>query len=67
MYGKHITLVSSDSGLGVRQLGSLSSPSAITVSSQGEIALGDATVQRGPLSLKGAGSCRPANWPPGGR
>ncbi|QBV78931.1 filamentous hemagglutinin [Bordetella pertussis] len=55
MYGKHITLVSSDSGLGVRQLGSLSSPSAITVSSQGEIALGDATVQRGPLSLKGAG------------
>lgn len=52
MYGKHITLVSSDSGLGVRQLGSLSSPSAITVSSQGEIALGDATVQRGPLSLK---------------
>ncbi|CRE20687.1 adhesin [Bordetella pertussis] len=25
------------------------------MSSQGEIALGDATVQRGPLSLKGAG------------
>ncbi|KDS77997.1 filamentous hemagglutinin/adhesin [Bordetella bronchiseptica KM22] len=66
MYGKHITLVSSDSGLGVRQLGSLSSPSAITVSSQGEIALGDATVQRGPLSLKGAGAVSAGKLASGG-
>ncbi|MGR0065067.1 hemagglutinin repeat-containing protein, partial [Bordetella bronchiseptica] len=66
MYGKHITLVSSDSGLGVRQLGSLSSPSAITVSSQGEIALGDATVQRGPLSLKGAGALSAGKLASGG-
>ncbi|KAK53774.1 filamentous hemagglutinin N-terminal domain-containing protein, partial [Bordetella bronchiseptica] len=66
MYGKHITLVSSDSGLGVRQLGSLSSPSAITVSSQGEIALGDATVQRGPLSLTGAGAVSAGKLASGG-
>ncbi|BAO68876.1 adhesin [Bordetella bronchiseptica] len=66
MYGKHITLVSSDSGLGVRQLGSLSSPSAITVSSQGEIALGDATVQRGPLSLEGAGAVSAGKLASGG-
>ncbi|QGB61347.1 filamentous hemagglutinin/adhesin [Bordetella parapertussis] len=66
MYGKHITLVSSDSGLGVRQLGSLSSSSAITVSSQGEIALGDATVQRGPLSLKGAGAVSAGKLASGG-
>ncbi|AOB26674.1 hemagglutinin repeat-containing protein [Bordetella bronchiseptica] len=66
MYGKHITLVSSDSGLGVRQLGSMSSPSAINVSSRGEIALGDATVRRGPLSLKGAGAVSAGKLASGG-
>ncbi|AOB38482.1 filamentous hemagglutinin N-terminal domain-containing protein [Bordetella parapertussis] len=56
MYGAHVTLVSSDSGVGVRQRGAVSSPGAITVSSRGEIRLNEATAGEGPLAVDARGA-----------
>lgn len=55
MYGARITLLSSDSGVGVRQRGAVSSPGAITVSSRGEIRLREATAGAGHLAVDAGG------------
>ncbi|WP_154391467.1 two-partner secretion domain-containing protein, partial [Bordetella pertussis] len=56
MYGARITLLSSDSGVGVRQRGAVSSPGAITVSSRGEIRLREATAGAGHLAVDAGGA-----------
>ncbi|WP_033840340.1 hemagglutinin repeat-containing protein [Bordetella bronchiseptica] len=56
MYGARITLLSSDSGVGVRQRGAVSSPGAITVSSRGEIRLHEATAGAGRLAVDAGGA-----------
>ncbi|OZI78675.1 two-partner secretion domain-containing protein [Bordetella genomosp. 6] len=56
MYGARVTLLSSDSGVGVRQRGAVSSPGAITVSSRGEIRLHEATTGAGRLAVDAGGA-----------
>ena len=51
MYGKNITLISTDSGAGVRHMGVIKSENDLTIDSEGDITLVDATA-KGDLNIQ---------------